>query len=189
MANQDLEEVDTFTLYETGEDVNGQDTSKAGRDRFSLQEMESVHKVGSYPYFPPFRVDVVPMVYSASFGGNRGYEEPTTLLRLTAGNEYPQINATLYGPDDNPLNLTSINGVTIDLIKFDIAFEGGTFASHTCTVYSASLGVVFFSWPGTAPVGTHSARFTLYDDQLVDVPLLSVPTWPLTIEVREAPHG
>lgn len=189
----DFVDTDAFAFYEVDEDVNGDDANKSGADGATLLEAEVVHVVGQYPYHPPFRVDIVPMVYTASFGGNRGYEEPTTYLRLTFGNEYPRINATLYGPDDNPLPLTTISGVTIDLIKFDIAYETGTFASHAVTVLDqtvlANIGQCYFAWPGTAPIGTHAARFTLYDDQATDVPLLSIPTWPLTVEVREAPHA
>lgn len=189
MATVNVTDTDSFTVAETIEDINGSASAKAQSELFSVTETEYVHVVGDFPYYPPFNVAFVSMIYTASFQGNRGYEDPTTFLHLTKGGVYPQINAQLFDITDDPLKLHTIAGQTIDFITFDVACDDGTFITRTVTIADADDGQVYFDWPSAAPVGTHPARFTLWDDQIIDVPLLSVPTWPLTVVIREAPHG
>lgn len=183
MANQDIVATEAFTLYESS-DLNGSDNTRLARDNFSFSE-EAVVQYGDYSYYPPFRANIVPTTYTVSFGGLFGYDEPSSNVRLTFSGEYPVVNATLYDVTNRPLNLTAINGQTIDLITFDVACADGTYSSLSVTIDDALYGMVHFAWPGTTPIGTHLARFTLWDDQTTDIPLLSIPTFPVTIEVRE----
>lgn len=187
MALIEVADSDDFSAFESLEDINGDSTEKSSTDGFTLLEIESVHVVGSYPFYPPFTITPRPMITSASFGGNRGYEEPTTFMRLTRGSEYPRINASLYGPDDQPLALGDYG---YEEIRFHVACADGTFVVRDVTVEDVDEAQVYFDWPAGMPVGTHAGRFTLVtletvEDEEVETALLSVPTWPLTIEVAE----
>lgn len=159
MATVNVAGSDDFSFYEAVVDLNGDSTNKDGSDTFRLSESFNVHPVGDFPFYPPFFVTMRPMIYSASFGGDEGYEEPTTVMRLVAGSEYPQINATLYAPDDQELEIDWDGDVLA--VSFNLACADGTYLSLPCSEVTGT-GRLRFTWPDDAPIGTHLGRFTLF---------------------------
>lgn len=184
MAVINVDATDDFEFYEASFDLNGGSTDKTGVDTFNLSESYNVHPVGDFPFYPPFFVTPRPTIYSASFGGDEGYEEPTTVMRLVAGSEYPQINLTLYGTDDQPFDSSPL---TYDDVNFCVALSNGSFVELALTEVDETIGRWFFSWPSNLPIGTHLGRavFLVDDDPDPQIALLSIPTHPLTVEVRE----
>lgn len=184
MATVNVDASDDFEFYEALADLNGGSTDKTGTDTFNLSESFNVHVVGEFPYYPPFFVTPRPTIYSASFGGDEGYEEPTTVMRLVAGSEYPQINLTLYDIDDQPYDSSPL---TYDDVAFCVALDDGTWVELAMTEVDETIGRWFFAWPSDLPVGTHLGRavFLVDDDPDPQIALISIPTHPLTVEVRE----